>query len=270
MKSLQEYEKMAVERQAAGIPPLPLRASEVQAVIELLPSCHGQERDGLLYLLRERVNPGVDDGAKIKADFLARVVNGRITDVGIEPVQAVAWLGEMRGGYNISPLLEAMDDKRMEVADAAILSLENTLLIYDAFADVVDKFTAGHARARKLLESWAAGEWFKQRAALPEELVLTVFKVPGETNTDDLSPASEASSRSDIPLHAQAMLAARLENPLAELARLRAKGYPIAYVGDVVGTGSSRKSAINSIQWHFGNDLPGVPNKRGGGVVICP
>ena len=268
MKSLQEYEKMATERQAASIPPLPLQAPEVQAVIEQLPLCRGQERDGLLYLLRERVNPGVDDGAKIKADFLARVVNGRITDVGIEPVQAVAWLGEMRGGYNISPLLEAMDDKRMEVADAAILSLENTLLIYDAFADVVDKFAAGHAGARKLLESWAAGQWFKQRPALPAELVLTVFKVPGETNTDDLSPASEASSRSDIPLHAQAMLAARLENPLAELAMLRAKGYPIAYVGDVVGTGSSRKSAINSIQWHFGNDLSGVPNKRGGGVVI--
>ena len=259
---------MAAERQAAGIPPLPLQAAEVQAIIAQLSLYDDKQRDYLLYLLRERVNPGVDDGARIKADFLAGIVSGRINDVGIEPVSAVAWLGEMRGGYNISPLLEAMDDKRSEVAGAAVLSLENTLLIYDAFAEVVDKFAAGQAGARKLLESWAAANWFKCRPALPEELVLTVFKVPGETNTDDLSPASEASSRSDIPLHAQALLAARLHDPLAELERLRRKGHPLVYVGDVVGTGSSRKSAINSIQWHFGNDLVGVPNKRGGGVVI--
>jgi aconitate hydratase 2/2-methylisocitrate dehydratase len=268
MNILHNYEKMAAARQAEGIPPLPLSASEVQAVTEQLSLCRGQERDHLLYLLRERVNPGVDDGARIKADFLARVVSGRVDGVGIDPVAAVIWLGEMRGGYNIAPLLEAMDDKRSEVAEAAISSLENTLLIYDAFADVVDKYTAGQAGARRLLESWARAEWFKRRPALSEELTLTVFKVPGETNTDDLSPASEASSRSDIPLHAQAMLAARLDDPLAELVKLRKAGYPIVYVGDVVGTGSSRKSAINSIQWHFGSDLAGVPNKRGGGVVI--
>ncbi len=268
MEILEEYRKAAADRQALGIPPLPLSVVEVQEVIKRLSLSRDNERQELLYLLRERVNPGVDDGARVKADFLGRVVAGEITGIGIEPAAAVVWLGEMRGGYNIAPLLKAMDDKRPEVARAAILSLENTLLIYDAFADVVDRFAEGHAGARKLLESWAAAEWFTRRPELPKELLLTVFKVPGETNTDDLSPASEASSRSDIPLHAQAMLAARLENPLAELEKLRSKGNPIAYVGDVVGTGSSRKSAINSIQWHFGSDLVGVPNKRGGGVVI--
>ncbi len=268
MEILEEYRKVAAERQALGIPPLPLTVTEVKEVIKRLLSGSDKEQSELLCLLRERVNPGVDDGARVKADFLEQVVAGNIGGVGIEPVQAIVWLGEMRGGYNIAPLLKAMDDERSEVAGAAILSLENTLLIYDAFADVVDRFVEGQTGARKLLESWAAAEWFKRRPALPEELLLTVFKVAGETNTDDLSPASEASSRSDIPLHAQAMLAARLENPLAELEKLRSKGNPIAYVGDVVGTGSSRKSAINSIQWHFGCDLAGVPNKRGGGVVI--
>lgn len=268
METLDEYRKAAAERQALGVPPLPLSVVEVQEVTDQLLSGSGKERQELLYLLRERVNPGVDDGARVKADFLGRIIAGEIINVGVEPAAAVVWLGEMRGGYNISPLLKAMNDERAEVADAAILSLENTLLIYDAFADVVDRFTEGHAGARKLLESWAAAEWFTRRSALSEELVVTVFKVAGETNTDDLSPASEASSRSDIPLHAQAMLAARLEGPLEELGKLRAKGHSIAYVGDVVGTGSSRKSAINSIQWHFGSDLAGVPNKRGGGVVI--
>lgn len=268
MEILDEYRKAAAARQMLGIPPLPLQVAEVNEVIKRLSKGSDDERSELLYLLRERVNPGVDDGARMKADFLGRVLAGEIAGVGIEPVQAVVWLGEMRGGYNIVPLLKAMDDERPEVAGAAILSLENTLLIYDAFADVVDRFAEGHVGAQKLLASWAEAEWFKRRPALPEELLLTVFKVAGETNTDDLSPASEASSRSDIPLHAQAMLAARLENPLAELEKLRAKGNPIAYVGDVVGTGSSRKSAINSIQWHFGSDLVGVPNKRGGGVVI--
>lgn len=268
MEILKEYEAAAAERQTRGIPALPLSAVETQAVIGKLSASSGAEQENLLYLLRERVNPGVDDGARIKADFLAGVVSGKIINVGIEPVAAVSWLGQMRGGYNIAPLLDAMDDKRPEVAAAAITSLENTLLIYDAFDLIVEKFAKGHSGARQLLESWAEAKWFKARAALPDEIVLTVFKVSGETNTDDLSPASEASSRSDIPLHAQAMLAARLENPLKELEKLRAKGHPIAYVGDVVGTGSSRKSAINSIQWHFGNDLTGVPNKRGSGVVI--
>ena len=268
MEILEKYKQAADQRQALGIPPLPLSAAEVTAVIERLPQSSEEERRNLLFLLSERVNPGVDEAAGVKADFLADVISGRVAEIGISALTAVQWLGAMRGGYNLTPLLETMDDKRPEVAAAAIFALKHTLLVYDAFAWVVEEFKKGHQGARLLLESWARAEWFKARPALPQELVLTVFKVPGETNTDDLSPASEAASRSDIPLHAQAMLSARLENPLQELEKLRSSGHPIVYVGDVVGTGSSRKSAINSLQWHLGCDLPGVPNKRGGGVVI--
>ena len=268
MKTIEEYQKSADLRQEQGIPPLPLSVAEVTAVIERLPQSQGEERQNLLFLLRERVNPGVDEAAGIKADFLAEVISGRAGETGISALSAVGWLGTMRGGYNLTPLLETMDDKRPEVAAAAIYALKHTLLVYDAFAWVVENFKKGHQGSRSLLESWAQAEWFTACPKLPEELVLTVFKVTGETNTDDLSPASEASSRSDIPLHAQAMLAARIENPLSQLDELRGLGHPIAYVGDVVGTGSSRKSAINSLQWHLGYDLPGVPNKRGGGVVI--
>ncbi len=268
MNILEEYQRAAEQRQAQAIPPMPLSAAEVSAVIDRLPLSQGEERQSLLYLLRERVNPGVDEAAGIKADFLAEVISGRAAESGLSALTAVSWLGAMRGGYNLTPLLETMDDKRPEVAAAAIYALKHTLLVYDAFAWVVEEFKKGHQGARLLLESWAQAEWFTARPQLPKELLLTVFKVPGETNTDDLSPASEAASRSDIPLHAQAMLAARIENPLQQLEKLRTLGHPIAYVGDVVGTGSSRKSAINSLQWHLGCDLPGVPNKRGGGVVI--
>ncbi|MCD6429702.1 MAG: bifunctional aconitate hydratase 2/2-methylisocitrate dehydratase [Deltaproteobacteria bacterium] len=268
MEILEEYKKAADQRQRLGIPPLPLSAAQVSAVIDRLPQSQGEERQNLLFLLRERVNPGVDEAAGIKADFLAEVISGRAAEIGISALTAVQWLGTMRGGYNLTPLLETMDDKRPEVAAAAIFALKHTLLVYDAFAWVVEEFKKGHQGARLLLESWAQAEWFKARPELPQELKLTVFKVPGETNTDDLSPASEAASRSDIPLHAQAMLAARIKNPLQQLEKLRTLGHPIAYVGDVVGTGSSRKSAINSLQWHLGHDLSGIPNKRGGGVVI--
>ncbi|MBN2810086.1 MAG: bifunctional aconitate hydratase 2/2-methylisocitrate dehydratase [Deltaproteobacteria bacterium] len=268
MTIIEAYHEAADLRQQQGIPPLPLSVDEVTAVIEHLPQSQGEERRELLFLLRERVNPGVDEAAGIKADFLAEVIAGRAPEVGISPLSAVQWLGMMRGGYNLTPLLESMDDERSEVAAAAIEALKHTLLVYDAFAWVVEKFKKGHQGARQLLESWAQGEWFSARPELPQELRLTVFKVPGETNTDDLSPASEASSRSDIPLHAKALLAARIEEPLAQLEKLRALGQPLAYVGDVVGTGSSRKSAINSLQWHLGSDLPGVPNKRGGGIII--
>ncbi len=268
MEILEEYQRAADQRQALGIPPLPLTADEVTAVIERLSQSLGEERQKLLFLLRERVNPGVDEAAGIKADFLAEVISGRVAEIGVPALTAVQWLGTMRGGFNLTPLLETMSDKRPEVAAAAIHALKHTLLVYDAFAWVVEEFKKGHQGARLLLESWAQAEWFKARPELPQELKLTVFKVPGETNTDDLSPASEAASRSDIPLHAQAMLEARLENPLQQLENLRALGHPIAYVGDVVGTGSSRKSAINSLQWHLGHDLSGVPNKRGGGVII--
>ncbi len=268
MEIIKEYQRAADLRQGLGIPPLPLSVAEVTAVIERLPQSLGDERQNLLFLLRERVSPGVDEAAGIKADFLAEVINGRGDTAGISALTAVEWLGMMRGGYNLTPLLETMDDKRPEVAAAAVDALKHTLLVYDAFVRVVEEFKKGHQGARLLLESWANAEWFRERPQLPEELVLTVFKVSGETNTDDLSPASEASSRSDIPLHAQAMLSSRIENPLAQLEKLRALGHPIVYVGDVVGTGSSRKSAINSLQWHLGSDLSGVPNKRGGGVII--
>ena len=268
MEILAEYQKAADRRRELGIPPLPLSSAEVTEVIERLPQSLGEERQNLLFLLCERVNPGVDEAAGVKADFLAKVISGRAAAAGIEALTAVQWLGTMRGGYNLTPLLETMDDKRPAVAAAAIDALKHTLLVYDAFAWVVEEFKKGRQGARQLLESWAQAEWFEARPKLSEEFKLTVFKVPGETNTDDLSPASEASSRSDIPLHAQAMLAARLENPLQELEKLRAYGHPIVYVGDVVGTGSSRKSAINSLQWHLGHDLVGVPNKRGGGFII--
>ncbi len=268
METLEKYQKAVDQRQTLGIPPLPLNLAEVTAVIERLPQSLGEERQNLLFLLRERVNPGVDEAAGIKADFLAEVISGRAAEVGISALTAVQWLGAMRGGYNLTPLLETMDDNRPDVSAAAIDALKHTLLVYDAFAWVVEEFKKGHQGARQLLESWAQAEWFKARPALPQELKLTVFKVSGETNTDDLSPASEASSRSDIPLHAQAMLAVRVENPLQNLEKLRTLGHPIVYVGDVVGTGSSRKSAINSLQWHLGCNLPGIPNKRGGGVII--
>ena len=268
MDILNDYRRAAAEREKLGIPPLPLTPAQTEAVIAALKGKAADEREELLKLLRDRVNPGVDDAAAIKAAFLGRVIRGEEPDCGIDAVTAVDWLGRMRGGYNLEPLFAALDDSRPEVAAAAVAALEDTLLVYDAFDRAVAMSEKGHAGARKLLESWAAAEWFTRRPALPEELELTVFKVPGETNTDDLSPASEASSRSDIPLHALSMLAARLTNPLAELERLRAKGRPLAYVGDVVGTGSSRKSAINSLQWHIGHDLDGIPNKHGGGVII--
>ncbi|HDS17241.1 MAG TPA: bifunctional aconitate hydratase 2/2-methylisocitrate dehydratase [Proteobacteria bacterium] len=268
MEILEAYRKAAAARQQLGIPPLPLSAAEVKAIIKCLPGSSDGERREMYYWLRERVNPGVDEAAGVKADFLAEVIAGRAPDCGIDAVTAVQWLGMMRGGYNITPLLEALEDERAEVAAAAIFALKHTLLIYDAFAWVVEKFKQSHAGAEQLLQSWARAEWFYARPALAEEIKLTVFKVPGETNTDDLSPAAEAASRSDIPLHALAMLAARMEKPLARMAALRELGYPLVYVGDVVGTGSSRKSAINSLQWHLGHDLPGVPNKRGGGIVI--
>jgi aconitate hydratase 2/2-methylisocitrate dehydratase len=268
MTILENYHRAAAARRELGIPPLPLRSDEVEAVIAELPSAREALRQELLELLHRRVNPGVDAAAAVKAAFLGREVSGTDADCGLEPLTAIAWLGEMRGGYNLAPLLAALQDGRQEVASAAVRALSDTLLVYDAFDEVETLSAKGVAPARRLLESWAAGEWFSRREALPESLELTVFKVPGETNTDDLSPAAEASSRSDIPLHALSMLSARLENPLGELARLRARGVPLAYVGDVVGTGSSRKSAINSLQWHIGQDLPGVPNKRGGGVII--
>ncbi|MGE4457520.1 MAG: bifunctional aconitate hydratase 2/2-methylisocitrate dehydratase, partial [Arcobacteraceae bacterium] len=217
--------------------------------------------------IANRVNPGVDDAAYVKAAFLNDIVQGKATTKVISKIKAVEILGKMMGGYNVTPLVEALK-LGGDVAQSAANELKNTLLVYDAFNDVKDLMDAGNALAKEVITSWANAEWFTNRPAIPAEMTLTVFKVPGETNTDDLSPAGEAFTRSDIPLHANSMLQSKMTDGLQTIAKLKEKGYPVAYVGDVVGTGSSRKSGINSVQWHMGVDIEGVPNKRTGGVVI--
>jgi len=263
---LDAYRRHVEERAAQGIPPLPLDAGQVAELIELLKNPPAGEEAFLLDLLVNRVPPGVDQAAYVKAAFLADVAKGRVTLDLMDRKKATFLLGTMLGGYNIQPLIELLDDE--ETAPEAGKALSNTLLIYDAFHDVKEKADAGNAAAKQVMQAWADAEWFLDRAPLPEEITVTVFKVPGETNTDDLSPATEAWSRPDIPLHAKAMLVSKMPDALAKIEELKKKGYPLAYVGDVVGTGSSRKSAINSVLWHMGEDIPYVPNKRQGGVVI--
>jgi len=254
------------ERAAQGIPPLPLDAGQVAELIELLKTPPAGEEAFLLDLLVNRVPPGVDQAAYVKAAFLADVAKGQVTLDLIDRKKATFLLGTMLGGYNIQPLIELLDDE--ETAPEAVKALSNTLLIYDAFHDVKEKADAGNAAAKQVMQAWADAEWFLNRDSLPEEITVTVFKVSGETNTDDLSPATEAWSRPDIPLHAKAMLVSKMPDALEKVDELKQKGHPLAYVGDVVGTGSSRKSAINSVLWHMGEDIPYVPNKRQGGVVI--
>lgn len=263
MGFLEDYKSHVDEREKLGVPPLPLSAEQTRDLIELIKQgCN----DELKELLVNRVSPGVDDAAYVKAAFLNDVVQGKTTIKGLTKTEAVETLGMMLGGYNVQPLIDALSID--EVADVAVDKLKNTLLVYDSFNDVKALMDAGNAKAKEVIESWANAEWFTNRPELDREITLTVYKIPGETNTDDLSPASEAFTRSDIPLHANSMLVARMENPLDTMKELKAKGNPLAYVGDVVGTGSSRKSGINSVQWHMGKDIPGVPNKRTGGVVI--
>ncbi|WP_407275132.1 bifunctional aconitate hydratase 2/2-methylisocitrate dehydratase [Halothiobacillus sp. DCM-1] len=264
---LEVYRAHVQERQQQGVPPKPLTAEQTAALVELIQSPPaGEDPAFLLHLLTECVPPGVDQAAYVKAAFLTAVAQGKAHSPLIDRRQAVHWLGTMIGGYNIDPLIALLEDD--EVGDAAVAALKRTVLVYDAFRDVEDKMRAGNARAKAVIESWAAAEWFLDKPALPEEITVTVFKVPGETNTDDLSPAQDAWSRPDIPLHALAMLQSKMPDGLATIESLKAKGHPVAYVGDVVGTGSSRKSAINSVQWHMGRDIPQVPNKRTGGVVL--
>ncbi len=267
---LESYRNHVAERQAEGLPPLPLDAAQVAELIELIKQPPEGEADFLLDLLIHRVPPGVDQAAYVKAAFLADVAKSSTECALIDPVRATELLGTMLGGYNIQPLIDCLDIE--QTADAAATALSHTLLIYDAFHDVAEKAKTNEAAAR-VVRSWADAEWFTSRPAMAEEITVTVFKVPGETNTDDLSPATEAWSRPDIPLHAKSMLASKMppvdgKGPLAVIAELKAKGHPIAYVGDVVGTGSSRKSAINSVLWYMGNDIPYVPNKREGGVIL--
>lgn len=262
---LELYRQHVAEREAEGLPPLALDANQVAELVELIKNPPAGEEAFLMDLMVNRVPPGVDQAAYVKAAFLADVAKGNTNCDLIDAVRATEILGTMLGGYNIQPLIDLLDNP--VTANAAATALSHTLLIYDAFHDVAEISKSNDAAAR-VIRSWADAEWFTSKPALAEEITVTVYKVPGETNTDDLSPATEAWSRPDIPLHAKSMLVSKMENPVETINSLKEKGHPIAYVGDVVGTGSSRKSAINSVLWHMGNDIPHVPNKREGGVVL--
>jgi len=265
MAFMEDYKAHIAERETLGVPPLPLSAEQTAKVIELIKvDC----TDELLDLLQNRVPPGVDDAAYVKAAFLNDVAAGNTTVAAISSEKAVSMLGMMLGGYNVKPMIDGLSSLNTAVVAEAVISLKKTLLVYDAFNDVEELHKAGNAAATEVMTSWANAEWFTGKDALAQEITVTVYKVPGETNTDDLSPASEAFTRSDIPLHANSFLVNKMENPLETIAELKKKGHPISYVGDVVGTGSSRKSGVNSVQWHMGVDIPGVPNKRTGGVVL--
>ncbi|EHW8111520.1 bifunctional aconitate hydratase 2/2-methylisocitrate dehydratase [Salmonella enterica] len=273
---LEEYRKHVAERVAQGIVPKPLDATQMAALVELLKTPPVGEEEFLLDLLINRVPPGVDEAAYVKAGFLAAVAKGDTTSPLVSPEKAIELLGTMQGGYNIHPLIDALDDAKL--APIAAKALSHTLLMFDNFYDVEEKAKAGNEYAKQVMQSWADAEWFLSRPPLAEKITVTVFKVTGETNTDDLSPAPDAWSRPDIPLHAQAMLKNAREGiepdqpgvvgPIKQIEALQKKGYPLAYVGDVVGTGSSRKSATNSVLWFMGDDIPNVPNKRGGGLCL--
>jgi aconitate hydratase 2/2-methylisocitrate dehydratase len=263
---LEHYRQHVKERAAEGIVPKPLNADQVAELINLLKNPPAGEDAFLLDLLTNRVPAGVDEAAYVKAAFLADVAKGDTACGLISRDEATRLLGTMLGGYNIPPLVELLDDP--DVGTVAATALKDTLLMFDAFHDVEDKRKAGNPLAQEVMESWANAEWFLKKPELADAITVTVYKVPGETNTDDLSPAVDAWSRPDIPLHAQAMLKARMERPLETIEELKHKGHPLAYVGDVVGTGSSRKSATNSVLWHMGDDIPHVPNKRAGGFCI--
>lgn len=262
---LEQYELHTQERAAEKIPPLPLNAQQVAQIVELLKNPATKESTTCLELLTHRVPPGVDQAAYVKAGFLAAIAKGEQQCPFISPEKATELLGTMLGGYNIQPLIQLLDNKQL--ASIAAKALSHTLLMFDAYHDVFEK-AKHNPIAKQVIDSWAAAEWFSQKSPLAKQITVTVFKVPGETNTDDLSPAQEAWSRPDIPLHANAMLINRMPGALQLIQELKQKGHPIAYVGDVVGTGSSRKSAINSVLWHMGNDIPFVPNKRQGGVIL--
>lgn len=273
---LESYRQHVAERAALGIPPLPLTAQQTAEVIELLKNPPAGEAEFLLNLLTHRVPAGVDDAAQVKASYLAALAFGEEKNDLIDPEHATRLLGTMLGGFNIAPLIKLLDDEQL--APTAADALKHTLLMFDAFHDVKEKADAGNAYAKEVLQSWADGEWFTSRPEVPESLTVTVFKVSGETNTDDLSPAPDAWSRPDIPLHALAMLKNPRPGiepdvpgevgPIKQIEALKEKGHLVAYVGDVVGTGSSRKSATNSVLWHTGQDIPYVPNKRFGGVCL--
>ncbi len=275
---LEAYRHHVAERAALGIPPLPLSAQQTADVIELLKNPPAGEAEFLLDLITHRVPAGVDDAAKVKASYLAAIAFGSEKNGLISRERATELLGTMLGGYNVAPLIQLLDDA--SVGAIAADGLKKTLLVFDAFHDVEEKAKAGNANARAVLQSWADAEWFTSNPEVPASLTITVFKVPGETNTDDLSPAPDATTRPDIPMHALAMLKNKRADapfvpeedgkrgPIQEILGLKEKGNLVAYVGDVVGTGSSRKSATNSVLWWTGDDIPYIPNKRAGGVCL--
>ena len=273
---LEAYRKHVAERAAQGVPPTPLNEQQTADLVELLKNPPAGEEAFLVDLLENRVPAGVDPAAYVKAAFLAAITKGEATSPLVDVKHAVKLLGTMLGGYNVQPLVSLLD--RADLAADAVAALKNTLLMFDAFHDVEEKAKSGNVFAKELIQSWADAEWFTNRPEVPQKLTVTVFKVTGETNTDDLSPAQDAWSRPDIPLHANAMLKnardgifpdqAGTLGPVKQIEALKAKGHTVAYVGDVVGTGSSRKSATNSVLWFTGDDIPYIPNKRDGGVCI--
>ncbi|MGB0360922.1 MAG: bifunctional aconitate hydratase 2/2-methylisocitrate dehydratase, partial [Endozoicomonas sp.] len=273
---LEAYRKHVEERAQEGIPPKPLNAEQVQGLVELLKTPPAGEEAFILDLLENRIPPGVDEAAYVKAGFLSAIAKSETESPLVDRKKAVRLLGMMLGGYNIETLIELLDDA--ELAELAAEQLKSTLLVFDSFHDVEEKAKAGNTNAQAVLQSWADAEWFTKRDPVSESIKVAVFKVTGETNTDDLSPAPDAWSRPDIPLHARAaykMTRDGLEpekpgitGPLKQIEEIKHKGLPVAFVGDVVGTGSSRKSATNSVLWFFGDDIPGVPNKRAGGICI--
>ncbi|GGC74398.1 bifunctional aconitate hydratase 2/2-methylisocitrate dehydratase [Marinobacter halophilus] len=273
---LEAYREHVAEREALGIPPKALTAEQTAGLIELLKNPPAGEEETLVDLLENRIPPGVDEAAYVKAAFLTAIVKGEASSPLIDSKKAVQLLGMMQGGYNIATLVDLLDNA--ELAELAGKELKHTLLMFDAFNDVKEKMDAGNAVAKSVVESWANAEWFTNKNKVPESTKMVVFKVTGETNTDDLSPAPDAWSRPDIPLHARAAYKMERDGlkpeepgvtgPMSQIDEIKAKGLPVAFVGDVVGTGSSRKSATNSVLWFFGDDIPGVPNKRAGGVCI--
>jgi aconitate hydratase 2/2-methylisocitrate dehydratase len=273
---LEAYREHVAERASQNIPPKPLSAEQVAALVELFKNPPAGEEDYLLDLLSNRVPPGVDEAAYVKAGFLSAIARGEVECPLIDRVAALKLLGNMHGGYNIETLVSLLEDK--DLGETAAGELKHTLLMFEAFHDVAELAEKGNANARNVLQSWADAEWFTSREPVPESIKVSVFKVTGETNTDDLSPAPDAWSRPDIPLHALAMYKMARDGlspeehgvtgPMKQIEEIQAKGLPVAFVGDVVGTGSSRKSATNSVLWFFGEEIPGVPNKKGGGICI--
>jgi len=273
---LEAYRQHVQERAELGVVPQPLNPEQTAALVELLKNPPAGEEDFILDLITNRIPAGVDQSAYVKAGFLAAITKGEAESPLIDKVKATELLGTMLGGYNILPLIDCLNDESL--AATAVHALSHTLLMFDAFHDVKEKADAGNEHAKQILQSWADGEWFTSKPKLAEKITVTVFKVSGETNTDDLSPAPDAWSRPDIPLHAMAMLKMERDGitpekqgeigPMKLIDSLKDKGHPLAYVGDVVGTGSSRKSAVNSVLWHMGDDIPFIPNKRDGGYCL--